>query len=258
MTRGLDSRGFTIVETMIFLAVSAAILVSSLRLLSGAQNSTLFTQGMNDINEQITAVVNNVANGYYPRAENMGCSVNGTGDALDFTGTQTRGTADSCVFIGRVMQFSTTSDTAKVYSIAGRRLTAGNTEVSDMQDSLATALSTVDEFKLKNNIKVEQITTDGNPTMAIGFFTSFGQPATDNQLQSGGLSTDFIGLNTDDVPNLVVGSSFRTGYTSSTNKNPSDGIQLCFKSGTTNQFGVITLGGKNKTATSQLVIKDAC
>ena len=80
MKSGLKSRGFTIVEVLIFLAVSSALMVSAFTLISGSQNKAAFTVGINDVQQQINAVINNVSNGYYSEsATSQGCSVGLTG-----------------------------------------------------------------------------------------------------------------------------------------------------------------------------------
>ena len=105
MKSGLKSRGFTIVEVLIFLAVSSALMVSAFTLISGSQNKAAFTVGINDLQQQINTVVNNVSNGYYAEsATAQGCTVDSAG-ALQFSSTGSKGTSSQCIFLGRVVVF---------------------------------------------------------------------------------------------------------------------------------------------------------
>jgi hypothetical protein len=122
----------------------------------------------------------------------------------------------------------------------------------------------VQVINLKNGLTASKITNgyNGNSIGAIGFFSTFSQtsPAT-GELQSGAATTDFVGLDNtsltaDTAAATVRSNAFRNAYDSPTSspKNPANGITLCFKSGTTNQYGSILLGGGNKSASSKLTI----
>lgn len=267
MKSGHKASGFTIVETMIFLAVSGALLFSAIAVLSGPQNKIQFNQAVNDVQQQLTTVINNVANGYYPSPQAVS-SCDPSTDPLTIvynSGPQSRGTNQDCTFIGRVALFTPGANSFTVYSIAGARQTQGVNprEVESMSEAKATVLHNPDVVPLKNGVTLQSIINndDSSSLGAIGFFTGFPQAVMGNntQLQSGALRTDFIGLS----PGVTIDSliqtpagNFRMNY--DTQKNPKSGITLCFKSGTTSQFGVITLGGQNRTASSTLTIKDAC
>lgn len=265
-----NKHGFTIVEVLIVLAVSAAFLISALSLISGSQNKTLFNQAINDAQQQIDQLANNVANGYYPQTEKVGgCKKSNSGSFLDFSGAEVeRGTNGKCTFLGRVIQF-TSGETATVFSVAGLRRTntveAG--DVTSMVDAMPTVLEETQTIKWKSGIRVSKIVVD--PPLpaapgAIGFFTGFGSSGTDGSLKSGALSMDFLAIRGSEllspgaINNLgekvkATSDSFRSEY--NTDKNPAGGITLCFNSGTTKQHGIITIGGAGKTATSTLIIK---
>ena len=74
MKRGINPLGFTIVETMIFLAVSGALVVVGLSAVYGTQGRSEFRVAVNDAQQQIDKVINNVSNGYYADTSNISCS----------------------------------------------------------------------------------------------------------------------------------------------------------------------------------------
>ena len=57
MIGGNKPHGYTIVEVLIFLAISSLMFLLAATFISGKQSAVEFKQGMNDINTQIKSVV---------------------------------------------------------------------------------------------------------------------------------------------------------------------------------------------------------
>ena len=244
MKSGLKSRGFTIVEVLIFLAVSSALMVSAFTLISGSQNKASFTQSINDVQQQIDSVINNVANGYYSAGETQKqCVLNG--GIPDFTGnTVARGNSADCIFLGRFIAFTDGSDEYTVYNVAGRRQKDGS-DVKTMADANPTIIpDTEQKYTLKNGL-----TFNSNGVNAFGFFNGLG---TSNGISDSGYQqASFYGFNSS--ASQLLPTDFAGAFDNG--KDPTNGYALCFNSGTTNQSGVITIGGSGRTATSSLEIK---
>lgn len=248
MKSGLKSRGFTIVEVLIFLAVSSALMVSAFTLISGSQSKTAFTQSINNVQQQIDSVINNVANGYYSAGETQNkCTVdNATGELSFNEPNGSRGSSTDCIFLGRFIAFNDGSDEYTVYNLAGRRLKNGS-DVILMADANPKIIpGTEQKYTLKNGLTFNN--NGGNN--AFGFFNGLG--TSPGVSDSGYQQASFFGFSYSDGQPL---DSFASGFDSS--KNPSNGYALCFNSGTTNQSGIITIGGSGRTATSSLEIKGA-
>jgi len=246
MKRGIESRGYTIVEVLIFLAVSSALMVSAFTLISGSQNKASFTQGINDAQQQINTVINNVSNGYYSETANgQSCKVDPPTGELVFTPTGAKGTSSQCIFLGRVIVFKNGENTFTVYNVAGRRQ-VNNREVSSMSEAKPTLIPESEQvFQLKNGV-----TFKGSDLNAFGFFNGLASTAgVSDQLNSGYQQASFYGFSF----NSGLPNNFSTNYDSG--KDPAGGYNLCFDSGTTNQSGLITIGGSSRSATSTLVIK---
>lgn len=95
--------GFTIVETLIVLAVSGSLFVSAVVLISGRQGKTEFSTAINSLQQQLQQVVNETASGYYPNRGDFKCS--GSGGTLSFTGVSNgQGTNGGCIFLGNAIQ----------------------------------------------------------------------------------------------------------------------------------------------------------
>lgn len=267
MKRGRNqSLGYTIVEVLVVLTVSSMLLVSALLLVGGAQNKTEFNQAIRDIQQQINDVSNNVGTGYYARPANFNCDA--SGPSLTFpSGASQRGANKDCIFIGRVIKFSTT-DEFTIYNIAGARTyTCGvaTCEVSAMTNAKPTVVSNTNEkLHLKGGLIAKTIKGLRNPGAntnggSLGFFSTLGKQKGVNpeQLENGAQQIDVIDIGTvvdpssGTLPSNIDGT-FVSGY--DTKVNPNQGVELCFQSGTTDQYGVITIGGAGQTTGTSLKI----
>lgn len=107
--------GFTIVETMVVLAVTGVLFVSVVMLVAGRQQKAQFDQAVNNIKAQIETVINEAQTGYPGNA--ISCRYAGN--------TPTATTPDnSCIFLGKAVQFTTGAvekDRFAVHTIVGKR-----------------------------------------------------------------------------------------------------------------------------------------
>lgn len=289
---GLKSQGFTIVEIMIFLAVSGAIMISALRMVSGAQNKNEFIVAVNDIEQQINGIINNVSTGYYANTgsftKDYECKKDQSSGRPSFSavsppGSGKQGTSKDCIFIGRMIQFGVTGgaeDQYNVYNVAGIRQDSSGNQITSPAEarpiiiaplSLAsypgmpnipdtTAFPDATETgRLKNGITMRwshytQGATNYWWAGGIAFFSSLnGGSAATPDIKSGALQVDVMPLH--DVWHFVSAEAAiknfdnrdftdaNATYGYNATKNPSDGIELCFDSGGTEQSALITIGG---------------
>jgi hypothetical protein len=99
------SKGYTIVEVMIFLAVSLAILVASMNLISGKQSETEFNQKMRDTRSKIQDWLNDVSTGFTGGdPDSMSCTKGPGG--VPFVASGSPSTAPICIFLGKAIQFT--------------------------------------------------------------------------------------------------------------------------------------------------------
>jgi type II secretory pathway pseudopilin PulG len=132
--------GYTILETMIFLAVSAAMFVSAMAFISGRQNRTEFAAAIRDFESTINDVANDVSNGYYSNATNDGkqiiCDVNNNIVRIQGLISDSQGANTGCVFIGKALQFRSTTagdDKYITMSLVGRQYKTGGASYGDSQ-----------------------------------------------------------------------------------------------------------------------------
>ena len=116
--------GYTIIEVVIFLAISGSMLLAASILINGRQQRTLFTQSVVDFQGQIQDISNDVSTGYYPGDDNVNCTVSGGIAKASYSGGNEQGSNSDCVFVGKLIHFypddfGSDGGLFKVYTIFG-------------------------------------------------------------------------------------------------------------------------------------------
>lgn len=149
---GERSAGFTIVETLIVLAVSALLAVSAMLLIGGRQSKTQFMVASNDLKQQIEQIINETRSGYYPGNGDFTCNGVLGGHPTILSGSKSQGSNNGCIFLGKAMEFgvpdnagdSDPDQTFATYPLVGNQQAApgGVTqEVSSYSQALPVALA---------------------------------------------------------------------------------------------------------------------
>ncbi|MGH7241226.1 MAG: PulJ/GspJ family protein, partial [Candidatus Saccharimonadales bacterium] len=212
---GERSSGFTIVEVMIFLAVSSLMFLAAVVFISGKQATVEFHQSMADINSQINKVVNQVANGEYNSLGSYTCVAPTAGGSPKITNVATTaqgangptGNSDGCVFLGKVLQFNADGVNTKyrTYTLASRQFTNGLNPVMSFTAATPIAVDSTASAPSPSQANLSQTTALGNGTVAtasyfctpvcssigaFGFFGSFAGQSGSNpgDLESGAQS----------------------------------------------------------------------
>lgn len=245
--------GYTIVEVMIFLAVSGALLVSALMLVGGQQRKTEFSQAVREIENVVQDIINDVSTGYYSRPSDFTC-VNDGGTVKITPGANALGTNKDCMFVGRLIQFAVAGTDKEGYStfttVGLRQL--GDTIVENLTDANPTILgSSTQKHTLKYGLKAKKMTCcSGANIGVVGFFasldgsggTSGGSQHTDLRAYSASALDQTEIANTLVVSDLVVAGA--------------DGVIICFESSGTDQHANLIIGGNNRQTSTQLEIEN--
>ena len=92
--------GFTVVETLIVLAVSGVLFISVAALISGQLNRFRTRDAVFNLESSVRDVLNDVATGYYPEiGQKVTCN--------DIIGGEDRGQSTQCVLAGKQIEFTT-------------------------------------------------------------------------------------------------------------------------------------------------------
>jgi hypothetical protein len=121
------------VELMIVLAISVALVGMSMAFLSGREGHTRFSQSMRDMQSKMQNWLDDVPNGLtYTAAGSANCHLGGSSVLID-TGAQN--TNADCIFLGKAIQFQDDpATTVYAYSVFGQRLSGGDL-VSTIRDA---------------------------------------------------------------------------------------------------------------------------
>lgn len=281
MKTAVGARGYTLLEVMIVLAVSGGLLVSAMFMISGQQQRTEFSQAIREVDSQIQDVLNDVSTGYYANTSNFRCDGTTGRPSLQTVVTgDSQGSNRDCIFIGRVMHFGVAGSDREgfnVYNVVGLRLALSGGAYANSQ-TLAQAKPTAmapgsgdtasfpdstDRKRLRYGLRLASMRVDGQPVGAVGFFGSLspGGGSTGGNLLSGAQTVNLVpvpGTNLDRSATQTV-DAINALDTAAVNINPSNGVVLCFQSGGTNEYGLITIGSNaRRLTTTTEIIRGTC
>jgi type II secretory pathway pseudopilin PulG len=259
--------GYTIIEVMMFLAISGVMFLIAGSFINGQQQATQFSQSLNDFESKVQDVVNNVATGTFPDAGTFTCNVNASSGTLSFTtGTQTQGTNQSCVFIGKALQLypQNNPDGLNIFTVAGRRTDSAGAEVQRLDDAIPTPVAVAssitntagieltDKETLRWGAKVTRVVTASShqDVSAIGFISDFGHYGSTgtSSLLSGAQSVTLVlplgALNQD----LAGGVSVVRSIRETDRVRGNEGAIICLKSANDNRRGALKISAQGSTA----------
>jgi type II secretory pathway pseudopilin PulG len=274
-----SSAGFTIVETMIVLAVTGVLLVSAITLISGRQNKTQFQVAANDLQQKMQQIVNETVNGYSQADPNFSCQPPPNPDTAEpvITPYNAALPVGKCIFIGKALRFGQlgsddsnhTLESIGIYPLVASRLDASKNEQSNNLTVRFAALAAggnnptaPDSYTTYNTVgglkyvkTLYQLASPNNGVHAVNPDTlvsgivfaqslaSYSTGVDTSQLNSGSQQFTLYGLNnsTDWSSAANPDSATFVGRINGATLLPLQNIQLCFASGTTNQSVLVTV-----------------
>lgn len=251
--------GFTVMEVLIVLGVTALLFFSAAAMIVGRQNRTAFEQSVRNIHSQIQAVIDEVVVGHYPNITGLQCTVTGSGPRIT-AGSGGQGTNGNCIFMGRVIQFGVGAEPElfRAYTVAGLRLNTANEPVQSLAQAQPILVAPSNAFPDTPDVSITAILENGLTTGSLVYGDGSSQaggiviwqslPAASG---SGSLASGAQSVSIGPVTGTSLGmgqQEFVNAANASLVASPLDdpeGIRLCFVSGSTEQSGLITIG-KNR------------
>lgn len=250
--------GYTIIEVMIVLAVSAVMFLIAANFISGKQSSTAFTEGTNEFDTEMQSVINQVTDGQYSDVQ-FTCT-SGAGGALTFSlsasPSSTQGTNPPCVYLGKFLYFIQGANPTdyETFSLAGNRQdNATGGPATTLAELNATPiigggidLTTQSSIPQQIEVKSMHATVSGNTfqVYGLGFIQSAGtlDPLT-GELSNGAQTIGLVYDPNLNAPDLTEAQA-ATDITSSIAF--ADSAQICLTDGT--RTAEITFGDNNSNA----------
>lgn len=202
MKRRTSAEGFTIVESMIVLAVTGAMFIIAMVAFNGQQERTRFSQATRDAESRISDIANDVSTGYFPEAADWVCrpQSGASPQIVNQPNAGGQGTNEGCIFLGKAIHFgpddincANNCVTARNVTIVGNRTitpATGTREVESLAESFPGATPSdspfVESFTLKYGLGVDRIIDENNTQMAgLAFITSLNATAANNDPVAG-------------------------------------------------------------------------
>ena len=115
-----SDRGFTIIEVILFLALTALFMMIAFAGISGRSGQVQFTDSMRSLASYLQRQYSDTLNGVNIRDNTLGCQY-AVGGGINFSSSEPG--RSECTVMGKAVVFSDGSDAAGVYVIVGRFLT---------------------------------------------------------------------------------------------------------------------------------------
>ena len=254
--------GFTIVETMIVMAVTGIMFISVVLLINGKQQRAQFQFAVKDVQTQIRQIMTETTAGYNQLGNNT-CSSFGGKPKLATGTTDTLGTNASCVFLGKTIIFSQDKESFLVAPVIGLRQPI----TTDFQGVFAADLNSSKPILSTDTIASQMMLQFGLTPVAmyvgddltqkvgsVSFVLTPGvkdispgsQGTTSQNLNIVAVTSGSSLANSIDAERSAVETAMQNGtvsgrdYINSTDDKVS--VSICFNSGTTNQSLLLTIG----------------
>ena len=173
---GGRSHGFTIVETMIVLAVSGALFTSAIFFIGGRQQKAEFTASVRNFETSINDIANDVSDGYF--ADNAGtglinsCTATGASITISTGATGSQGSRNDCILIGKAIQFAPSGSNGAQYNVmnlVGLHYKGGNIDNGDVTSYAESGVKAIAKTNIGDTSTPDGITNNAvNNGVTIG------------------------------------------------------------------------------------------
>lgn len=261
-------KGYTILEVLIFVAVSALIFVAAVGAISGRQAQVQFSQATREFEAKIKDIINDVTTGYFPSNGQVQCAVISGSVSLSDGSNVPQGTSDQCLSIGKVIQFNPSSraDQITIFSLAGKRFVNGLQPVSTIAEAEPIAVAKPDDATFNGTeetyttlygLRVTGVirpisTTNIVEYGSVGIMSTFGGTGLNasQSVQIGGIIGSSLGQDKLTAVNIInqltdADPPTATGYF---DRNTEEGVVICLES-VDGKTASLTLGVKGSAAT---------
>jgi type II secretory pathway pseudopilin PulG len=202
-------KGFTIVETMIFLVVSMAVFGTAVATISTQNRRTAFVQAARDVELQLQDVFNDVENGFYPSSNDFTCS---RGPSISSVANQ-QGTNEECIFIGKLIEFGPggEKDRIVVSTLVGNATTSGGEQVQALFEETSPAIlenhtgAPKDTRFISADVEIENFYVGGSPYPGLGVVSGFAQYENEDVIRSGIVRTSLVNFTGEQIEQIGGG-----------------------------------------------------
>jgi len=248
---GKRTGGFTIIEVMIVLASTGALLLIAMTVIGGQIASTNFQTGTRAFATELQNIANQVTSGQYSY-NNFSCSLIGGSTYIYPANTNTQGQNLGCEFIGKNIYIpGSGSNSIKIYSVTGPR---SNTISNN--DAVINIAESIDSYSLNDqSIKIKCIYYESATSCNSSTECGVGLLSTDNSLNNGA-GFDLYAMQGSSALNCAIPDSsnktFRDSYFGPTLPYPKNILSyiLFTAQGSSRLLGITIRSNSNNTSQS--------
>lgn len=260
--------GYTLVEVMIFIAISAVLFLSAMLTFRGQQAGTQFSQAVRDFDSKLQTVMNDTSTGFFPREDDIGCQMTGSPNnpiVFNNSGLE-QGARINCIFLGKAIQLGPDGNDRKmnIYTAVGRRQTAiGSNQLNADPKTIEEATPTLafdsnldltESYDLRWGMRVKSTgASQPAPGSMAGFYNSL-TPIGGGNIITGAQSVEMylytlpFGQTRQQAKNAVIDHDVDTS---------ANQWRICLVRGDGRQAAEITVGSNNGRVTSTKVTFDS-
>jgi prepilin-type N-terminal cleavage/methylation domain-containing protein len=281
----IGQRGFTIVETLIVLAVSGVMFIAIATAIAGRQRDTEFSQSVQSIKSQVQQFISEVNTGSFTNSgTDFTCQV--TSGTLTITAPPSgtpidQGANQGCIFVGKVLHFTNTGSpqTLYGYSIAGKQIDSSGDAVDTIDRASPVVLADgttafnneIQNFTLQYDLKVAYVCYGdcvpaggglspiaSSQTGSLAFVSLGANAATGSQTVNLLPITNITGVdsnlsNPTGTESTQINNFFKNGNLVSL-VNPTGGAHVCFVGGNGNS-AILNIGASGDALAVTVDIK---
>lgn len=246
--------GYTILEVMIFLSVSGALLVSTMTLISGKEERTRFSQSIGTFEQNINDILNDVSTGYYATNQGLTCetSAASTVDLMAAPlGSVEQGT-QGCIFLGKAIRLDV-PDSFDAYTMVGVKTATSlsNADATLLGSGTPAKPGVITRNSLGANLEIKKAVSlkapDFDDLSGIALVSNFSQVSALNGTVTG---------NATQVTVYEVQGNFETEAGKATMTPATDGILLCLQQSGGSRKATLTIGANNQQLRTETKIVD--
>ncbi len=244
--RRQNRAGYTIVEVMIFLAVTGGLFIIAFTAFNGQQQKTQFQQAVRGMETQFQDWVNDVNVGNYS-SNNISCTNPGVNTPPTVNvapaGPPTQGSNVQCIFVGKVIRFINDKSIV-VDTLAGNRMTTTGREVESIAEAKPVVVPSFSEtFQNTYGVPIRRVFAGNNTQLgAFVIATTFGKASgMGNDLVSGSVSSRVIPVaGSVGEPDANYQTSINDANTLS--NTPTQPITICIEGEYNSNWALIVIG----------------
>jgi type II secretory pathway pseudopilin PulG len=244
--------GYTILEVLIFVAVSSMMFVAALTAIGGRQQQVQFAQATREFDAKLRDIINDITTGYFPTNPTINCNVIAGEVQIAISTDEDLGTNDTCVYVGKALQFQPEGNPniMRVYPLAGKRYSdlklTPSVSIAESKPKAVVLLSNatfkdqVENYNLLYGLKVTRVIRQISPSVetdygVVGILSNFGGSSVSESqsVQVGGVFGSSLGLDKSSavaIINTLSDDVARTGSSGFIEKNTNEGVTICLES----------------------------